>query len=82
MYNGNVDLVYSEARDSWNVIVDGEWYFEGTYEQAEKCAETFWFGDDEEDTDVDWFDGVDESMYEDEDYDFDEYDVSAEDYHE
>lgn len=26
----------------WEVIVDGEWYFEGTYEQAEEVANSFW----------------------------------------
>lgn len=24
------------------VIIDNEWYFEGTYEQAEKVADSFW----------------------------------------
>ncbi len=66
MYNGNVNLVYSEERDSWNVIVDGEWYFEGTYEQAEKCAETFWF-DDEEDYDSDEYE--------------EDYEITSEDLH-
>lgn len=26
----------------WEVIVDGEWYFEGNYEQAEEVAQSFW----------------------------------------
>ena len=30
------ELVYSEERDSWNLIVNGEWYFEGSYEQCEE----------------------------------------------
>ncbi len=43
----DVKFFYDEERDSWNVVVDGEWYFEGTYEQAEKIAETFWFSDED-----------------------------------
>ena len=44
----DVRLFYSEERESWNVVVDGEWYFESNdYEQAEKCADSFWFGVDE-----------------------------------
>ena len=31
----NQNLVFSEERQSWNLFVDGEWYFEGTYEQCE-----------------------------------------------
>lgn len=27
-------LVYSEERNTWNLFVDNEWYFEGTYEQC------------------------------------------------
>lgn len=30
----NVNMIYSEERGTWNVFVDGEWYFEGTYEEA------------------------------------------------
>ncbi len=26
----------------WEVIVDNEWIFEGSYEQAERIAETYW----------------------------------------
>ena len=26
----------------WEVIVDNEWYFEGTYEQAEQVAMNYW----------------------------------------
>lgn len=28
--------------EKWEVIVDGEWYFEGTYERAEEVANEFW----------------------------------------
>ena len=44
----NVTLVESKERGTWNVIVDGEWYFEGTYEQAEKCFNTFFWPEDDE----------------------------------
>lgn len=26
----------------WEVIVDNEWYYEGSYEQAEAIAMSFW----------------------------------------
>lgn len=32
----NVNMIYSEERKTWNVFVDGEWYYEGTYEEADK----------------------------------------------
>ena len=28
-------IVYSQERGTYNLIVDGEWYAEGTYEQME-----------------------------------------------
>lgn len=28
-------IFYSEERGTWNLFVDGEWIFEGTYEQCE-----------------------------------------------
>lgn len=37
----DVRLEYSEERGTWNVFCDGEWYFEGNYEQAERCFWTF-----------------------------------------
>ena len=33
------ELIYSEERKTWNLFVDNEWYFEGTYEQ---CADMMW----------------------------------------
>lgn len=30
------ELIYSEERGTWNLFVNGEWYFEGTYEQCEE----------------------------------------------
>ena len=45
------ELIYSEARGTWNVFVDNEWYFEGDYEQAleiyANCA-TYYIEDEEE----------------------------------
>ena len=32
----NQELIYSEERGTWNLFVNGEWYFEGTYEQCEE----------------------------------------------
>lgn len=29
------DIYYSEERGTWNLIVNGEWYCEGTYEQCD-----------------------------------------------
>ena len=44
----DVNLVYSDERETWNVIVDGEWYYESDdYYQAERCADSFLFGVDE-----------------------------------
>lgn len=30
------ELIYSKERGTWNLIVNGEWYYEGTYEE---CSE-------------------------------------------
>lgn len=30
----NQQLIYSEERGTWNLFVDGEWYYEGDYETA------------------------------------------------
>lgn len=32
------EIVYSPSRDSYNLIVDGEWYAEGTYEQMDDMS--------------------------------------------
>lgn len=32
----NQELIYSEERGTWNLFVNGEWYYEGTYEQCEE----------------------------------------------
>ena len=43
----DVRMVYSEERNTWNVVVNGEWYFEGNYEQAENVFNSFFVNDDE-----------------------------------
>jgi hypothetical protein len=32
-------MEYSNERGTWNVFICGEWYFEGTFEQAEECLQ-------------------------------------------
>lgn len=73
----DVNMEYSESRGTWNVFVDGEWYLEGTYEQCDKCVETFWLCDDDEPEYYESYDAP-EDYYESDD----EYDVSPEDYRE
>lgn len=46
MFGDDVRMEYSEERGTWNVIVNGEWYFEGNYEQAERVFWTFFFDED------------------------------------
>ena len=36
----------NENKEHWMVIVDNEWIYEGTYEQAEACAMNYWFDPD------------------------------------
>ncbi len=31
-----------EGIELWEVIVDNEWIYEGTYERAEECAMDYW----------------------------------------
>ena len=35
-----MDMTYSDERKSYNLIVDGEWYAEGTYEQMDDMRRT------------------------------------------
>ena len=35
----NIDIYYSEERGNYEMIVDGEWYAEGTYECLNQMAE-------------------------------------------
>lgn len=44
----DVRLEYSQLRGSWNVFVNGEWYYEGTYEDATKVADSFFWDDEDE----------------------------------
>ena len=45
----DVRLVYSDERGTWNVIVNGEWYFEHqSYEVAENVFNSFFFHDEPE----------------------------------
>lgn len=37
----NKTMQYSEERQTWNVFIDGEWYFEGTYEQCCEVMDSF-----------------------------------------
>lgn len=43
----DVNTVCSEERGTWNVFVNGEWYYEGDYEQACSVADSFYFDDDD-----------------------------------
>lgn len=43
----NIEIVYNEQRNTWNVYVDGEWYFEGNYEQATDLVNRLYASDDE-----------------------------------
>ena len=47
----NVELVFNEDRETWNVFINGEWYFEsGDYEQAENVYFNCMCPDDEIET--------------------------------
>ena len=42
----DVRLIYSEERGTWNVIVNGEWYYESRdYCQAENIFNSFFWED-------------------------------------
>lgn len=45
----DIRLVYSEERDTWNLFVDGEWYYEGNYDRCIDMMETFYedYADDD-----------------------------------
>jgi hypothetical protein len=48
----DVKLEYSKERGTWNVIVNGEWYYESEdYEQAENVFLSFFWDVDESETD-------------------------------
>lgn len=45
----DVTLEFSESRGTWNVFVNGEWYYESpNYEQAEDVFNSFFWQDDED----------------------------------
>lgn len=45
----DVRLIYSDSRDSWNVIVNAEWYYESKdYEKALDVFNSFFFDDPDE----------------------------------
>ena len=44
----DVTMVFSESRGTWNVIADGEWYFEGTYDQCCKIMDSFYEDENEQ----------------------------------
>lgn len=50
------ELIYSEERKTWNLFVDNEWYYEGTYEQ---CADMMWNNDVDDNDDYYGDDGDD-----------------------
>lgn len=43
----DVRFEYSQLRGTWNVFVNGEWYYEGTYEDALEVANSFYDDNDE-----------------------------------
>ena len=45
----DVEMVYSEGRGTWNVIADGEWYFEGDYEQCCEVMDNLFCSDEYDD---------------------------------
>lgn len=45
----DVTLEFSPSRQTWNVIVNGEWYYESAdYEQAEAVFDSFFWNDENE----------------------------------
>ena len=64
----NTTMQYSENRGTWNVFVDNEWYYEGTYEQCCTVMDSFVEEEDEywedeyetyEDVEDEWEDTTD-----------------------
>ena len=43
----DIRLEYSQLRGSWNVFVNGEWYYEGTYEDCSEVANSFFYNGDD-----------------------------------
>lgn len=78
----NQEMIFSEERQTWNLFVDGEWYYEGTYEQVEEAmlnnavcdaeVDDYWENYDEEEE----MDYIREGWGEDDDEDPDNFWVS------
>ena len=43
----DVNMIYSEERETYNVFVNDEWYYEGNYEQCCDVADSFYYADDD-----------------------------------
>ena len=48
----NIDIYYSKERGNHEMIVDGEWYAEGTYEYLNQMAENIRQCEIEEETNI------------------------------
>lgn len=59
----DVRLEYSQLRGTWNVFVNGEWYYEGNYEDANEVYSSFFWDDDDEYYGDDGDAGIDEYGY-------------------
>lgn len=64
----NVNMIWSEERGTWNVFVNGEWYYEGNYEEACNVADSFYFDNNDEY----YGDNGDENYYPEEEYDYED----------
>lgn len=50
----DIRLRYSETRGTWNVIINGEWYFEGNYEQASEVFQSYYWLEQYDDDEFDY----------------------------
>lgn len=42
-------MIYSKERDTWNVFLDdGEWYFEGTWEECCRVMDSFSYEEEDD----------------------------------
>ena len=48
----DIDVRCSNERKSWNVFLNGEWYFEGSFEEAQETALNLMFDESEDTTDA------------------------------
>ena len=42
------EMIYNKERGTWNVFHNGEWYYEGDYENANNVASSFFFDEDDD----------------------------------